>query len=331
MGCLKEPILPEESLKDFHMSQTYSQERTLPDISSHTEAENPIAINFVGMEKVEIPIVWKSSEGELRLPARVRLLVNLVDPKAKGIHMSRLYKTAVDSLTQNALTPKLVEEILTQMVQSQGDLSNSAELIIDFETQLRRPALKTNGMGWRIYPVRIAGLRAADSTEYVEIKYSIQYSSTCPCSAALARSLNREKFESQFKEEPLDRQAIGKWIESSESHFAIPHSQKSVADVKLQWRESVPDEWKLEEFIDGTEKAIKTPVQTYVKREDEQEFARLNGLHLMFCEDAIRKLVSFFGEQSGVELFDLKVEHQESLHAHNAVARFSGASTRLTQ
>ena len=36
------------------------------------------------------------------------------------------------------------------------------------------------------------------------------------------------------------------------------------------------------------EAALGTPVQTAVKREDEQAFARLNGRNLMFCEDAPR-------------------------------------------
>ena len=34
---------------------------------------------------------------------------------------------------------------------------------------------------------------------------------------------------------------------------------------------------------------LKTPVQAAVKREDEQEFARLNGQNLMFCEDVLSR------------------------------------------
>ena len=43
-------------------------------------------------------------------------------------------------------------------------------------------------------------------------------------------------------------------------------------------------------WIDRIESSLKTPVQAAVKREDEQEFARLNGQNLMFCEDAARRL-----------------------------------------
>ena len=45
-------------------------------------------------------------------------------------------------------------------------------------------------------------------------------------------------------------------------------------------------------LIDRVEQALGTPVQTVVKREDEQAFARLNGENLMFCEDAARRMAA---------------------------------------
>ena len=66
---------------------------------------------------------------------------------------------------------------------------------------------------------------------------------------------------------------------------------------------------------------IKTPVQTVVKREDEQEFARLNGQNLMFCEDACRVIKHYFVRNKSYFLsYKLKIFHYESLHPHNAVA-----------
>jgi len=74
----------------------------------------------------------------------------------------------------------------------------------------------------------------------------------------------------------------------------------------------------LTSFILELEQAIGTPVQTAVKRNDEQAFAKLNAENLMFCEDAARRITAL--EQSDcVENYWFKVEHQESLHAHNAV------------
>ena len=63
-----------------------------------------------------------------------------------------------------------------------------------------------------------------------------------------------------------------------------------------------------------------TPVQTAVKREDEQAFAKLNADNLMFCEDAARRVHAALDADERVVDFHAKVSHFESLHAHDAVA-----------
>jgi len=75
----------------------------------------------------------------------------------------------------------------------------------------------------------------------------------------------------------------------------------------------------LASFILELENAIGTPVQTAVKRSDEQAFAKLNAENLMFCEDAARRIQLALEQPDFVKDYWFKVEHQESLHAHNAV------------
>ena len=45
----------------------------------------------------------------------------------------------------------------------------------------------------------------------------------------------------------------------------------------------------------------------------------MNAENLMFCEDAARRIKLAIGQMSFVKDYWFKVEHQESLHAHNAV------------
>jgi GTP cyclohydrolase I len=73
-------------------------------------------------------------------------------------------------------------------------------------------------------------------------------------------------------------------------------------------------------WINLIENSLKTPVQAAVKREDEQEFARLNASNLMFCEDAARRLQATFEQQAGLQDYWLRVNHLESLHPHDAIA-----------
>ena len=79
------------------------------------------------------------------------------------------------------------------------------------------------------------------------------------------------------------------------------------------------NEFDVVNLINTLEGELKTPVQAAVKREDEQEFARLNGQNLMFCEDAARKIKAIL-ETDGYADYWLQINHYESLHAHDAVA-----------
>ena len=74
------------------------------------------------------------------------------------------------------------------------------------------------------------------------------------------------------------------------------------------------------DYIDLVEEALGTPVQAAVKREDEQEFARINAENLMFCEDAGRKIKRALEERPEVLDFRAEVIHEESLHPHDAVS-----------
>ena len=65
---------------------------SMPDIANHTTAQTEGKLDWVGMSNIEIPIMVASKgEAERVVSAHVDAFVNLREPKAKGIHMSRLY------------------------------------------------------------------------------------------------------------------------------------------------------------------------------------------------------------------------------------------------
>ena len=121
----------------------------------------------------------------------------------------------------------------------------------------------------------------------------------------------------EFRGETLTKSDLLAWLTSGNVPLATPHNQRSYAYLELQLSEEA---WlDIDELIFQLEAAIGTPVQTAVKREDEQEFARLNGSNLLFCEDAARRVKQFLNTLNTVSNYWFKIEHQESLHAHNAV------------
>ena len=285
---------------------------TLPDIAAQS-SQQAIALEWVGMCGIASPVLINGQ----RLSAKIDAGVNLVDATARGIHMSRLY-LALDQLETENLTPALLRQLLQCFLDSHEGLSNKAYVRIHSDVLLKRSALVSPLAGWKSYPTSIeASLK--NGMFHVELKILVSYSSTCPCSAALARQLIQRQFIDDFANTSLQHADVLAWLGSSKGIVATPHSQRSAAHLTIRLGHQFP-QLSLETIINNAEGALGTAVQTAVKRADEQAFALANGQNLMFCEDAARRLNTVLQKSSGVEAFKLKVVHAESLHSHDAVA-----------
>jgi len=294
---------------------------SMPDIASqpHTQLEGKL--DWVGMNEIEIPLrlAVEGDDREIQCPGRVSAFVNLTRPEVRGIHMSRLYLHLGRTLAEHRLTPMALHHVLRDFLASHEDLSTRAMVRLDFEYPVRRPALSSDNSGWRVYPFSIIASLEGGKLD-IEVAFQVTYSSTCPCSAALARQLIQQQFERDFSAgEPLDRDVVLGWLGSEQGIMATPHSQRSSADVRVRMEQGF-EAFPFIDLIDTIEDALQTPVQTAVKREDEQEFARLNGQNLMFCEDAGRRVRRALDEHPRIADFWARCRHFESLHPHNAVA-----------
>ncbi len=294
--------------------------RCLPDVASEARPVIAGRLEWVGMGEIEVPITIADESGvPMRAPARVTAYVDLARPEVRGIHMSRLYLHVDRALGAEALTPCSLRRLLKDFLESHSELSERAMVRVQFDYLVRRPALVSDNRGWKSYPIAITGLMVQGQLQ-LELAFEVVYSSTCPCSAALARRLIQERFQQDFRDgESLNRADVLAWLGSEQGICATPHSQRSTAEVRVRLVPSFSD-FPIVALIDCIERALKTPVQTAVKREDEQAFARLNGQNLMFCEDAARRMQAALDQAEGVADFWLRASHFESLHPHNAVA-----------
>jgi GTP cyclohydrolase I len=273
------------------------------------------------MSKIALPLVVKDKRhGNYDAKAFVESYVNLISPDVKGIHMSRLYLLLADFSRKGVLTIESLASFLKDKLASHDDISDSTCINIEFDYFIDQPALKSEYSGWKDYPVNIKGVLKDGKVE-TEISVKIPYSSTCPCSAALSRQILQQAFSEDFADEAaINKESIEKWLQSERGSVATPHSQRSYANVLVKLDESYKDGFPISDLIQCVESALKTAVQTAVKREDEQEFARLNGSNQMFCEDAARRVKNVLNKQSELIDFWVRIEHIESLHAHDAVA-----------
>jgi GTP cyclohydrolase I len=301
------------------MSATDNAARNLPDVAAQAQTHLAGELDWVGMDAIQAPVLLASPDGPAqRVGARVDAYVNLRRPQARGIHMSRLYLLVTEALGSEPLTPCLLRRVLREFLDSHAELSDRARLRIHFEHLVRRPALKSAHSGWRSYPVTLtAEMRGQDFA--VELATEVVYASTCPASAALSRQLIQQQFAQDFAEGAApDRDAVLAWLGSEQGIVATPHAQRSVAQLRVRTAPSF--DFPLLDLVDRVEDALGTPVQTAVKREDEQAFALANGRTLMFCEDAARRIQHVLDGDERITDFAVRVAHQESLHPHDAVA-----------
>ena len=299
---------------------------SLPDVASDAAAlARPL--DWVGMDGMALPIRLQGNAGQAMLvPATVDVAVNLRDAAARGIHMSRLYLQLQQTLANEALTAPALRKLLEACIASQQGLSGSARLRLRYDHLLLRPALRSDNAGWKRYPVTVeAELREAHLR--VSLAFSVDYSSTCPASAALSRQVNAQRFAEDFAgARPLSNEVVRDWLASERGLAATPHAQRSRADIRVSLAPAF-DEFPLQPLVDAVEAALGTPVQTAVKREDEQAFAEANAANLMFCEDAARRVAASLAGDTRVADWDVRVAHFESLHAHDAVASVRGRNS----
>lgn len=301
------------------MTTATNTARLMPDIASQAKADSAGPLDWVGMDEIAVPVRIADADGVLvQSPARVAAYVNLNQPDARGIHMSRLYLHVDQHLSREPLTPCSLRRLLRDFLESHADLSDKARIRVRFDHMVRRPALASDNSGWKTYPVEI-NASMHEGVFAFELETEILYSSTCPCSAALARQLIQEQFVADFPaDRTVDRAAVLEWLGSESGIVATPHSQRSSARVRVRLGNGF--EFPIVDLIDLVESALQTPVQTAVKREDEQAFALLNGQNLMFCEDAARRMRNALDRDERIVDFWLRASHLESLHPHDAVA-----------
>ena len=276
----------------------------------------PAAIQRVGLENVELPVNVQWGGEVQKVMAQADVLVSLKDPLLRGIHMSRLYLALYHFSKTKNLNQTTIKELIKTCVESQKEISDGGRIHIKWKSSIQKKALKSAHTGVQVYSC----FYTADAEEnpttdpVVTLGARVIYSSTCPCSASLARSLIQNQFKKEGKN--LSYEEVIEWLGRQSSIAGTPHAQRSTADFKIRSDKDLC----LPSLIEGVEKALATPVQGAVKREDEQQFARLNSQNLMYSEDAVRKIKAYFESQEDIKDYHIKVRHLESLHPFDTSA-----------
>ncbi len=263
---------------------------------SDVQAEEHIdlhGVDWVGMTQIQSAL----TVGTMSLPVQLDLGVNLISG-FRGIHMSRLYKVMLDYFLQRKLNSENIFTFLKYGLATQENLSTEIGAKIQLQFPIVTTSLKSSLNGFRNYPMQLIATMTKGKDAEFWLRIEVLYSSTCPQSASLSMEM------------------LQAFVGNPERLPATPHAQRSRAEITVCMKKF--DEKFLEFLITEVEDALKTPVQTVVKKADEMEFAKRNAENLMFCEDAARKIAHRLSKIQEISGFSVYCEHQESLHPHNA-------------
>lgn len=197
----------------------------LPDVSSEPFLNMyAYPLDWVGMENIALPIQIQNT----LCASKVNAYVSLDDPQAKGIHMSRLYTRLLELHALPDLTLSKIYQALQDFLASHTELSQQARLDIQAEFNLEQPALVSALSGWKSYPFNLS-CKLSEHTFEAELAIEITYSSTCPCSAALARDLIQKSFQDAIdtkKINPQNTDEVMAWLGTTDAIVATLNTRQ---------------------------------------------------------------------------------------------------------
>ncbi len=251
-----------------------------------------VGIQQVGVANFRLPLRYRTATGgSVVLETSVTGTVSL-DADRKGINMSRILRSFYE-LSNELFAPEILRKVLLQFRRRLN--SRAARVRLSFSYPMLRPSLRSRLEGYQYYPVVFEGRVDAAGRFRKFVEFDFVYSSACPCSAGLSEH-----------------------AQGVRSAYAIPHSQRSKARLKVEL--SPRSTLTIEDLQAHCLRALKTETQVMVKREDEQAFAELNGVHTKFVEDAARLLYAELQRDRRIVDFQVACAHLESLHSHDAVS-----------
>ena len=273
---------------DFVVTPEYRE--SLPDLQNGENNSPKVQIQHVGIHNFKIPMHVRRREGGTQLiHCSVTGSVSLEAYK-KGINMSRIIRTFYE-YEDEELTPDLLQNIACSYLEKLE--SSSARIAIAFDYPIRVPSLRSGLSGYQYYPVVFETVISAEGKLRHFMHLDFEYSSACPCSYEL-----------------------GVHASASRGIAVVPHSQRSVAKVSIEYNKLI---W-IEDLVELCRRALVTETQVMVKREDEQAFAEMNAATLKFVEDAVRLLYMELNAESRIHDFRVFANHMESLHSHDAIS-----------
>lgn len=258
----------------------------LPDIQN-TQDDKGKSIERVGVKDVRIPlyILRQPKEKEDKLPNVVDASVNAyvdVASEVRGVNMSRFLEVIVE-FSNGTLNSDMLGEILTAIKNRLK--SRDAYIQIRFPYFVMKTSPRSKLQAPMAYYVTFIGRLVNNVCEFA-IQVEVYVTNCCPCSKEIAAGQGA-------------------------------HNQRALVTLKI-----IPDEkklWWIEDIITFLEAEGSCEIFPLLKRHDEKWVTIKAYNNPKFVEDLVRD-VAVSLDKKNIDQYYVKVEAEESIHVHNAVA-----------
>jgi len=282
-----------------------------------------LALTRAGVTGVHKVIRIAHAGSELVYYADIDAYVDL-DPKQKGVHMSRFPETVSEAIDQVVIgeslhVEDLAERIASQIVERQQALRSEVMIRAKFPVTRRTPV--TDLPTQEIYTLIGHALSNTDHSRRM-VGVEVRGLNACPC----AQGLVRERAAVRLREAGYDD---GQMREIFELLPAATHNQRAEATLMLGTSREVD----ARDLIGIAERSMSAPIFELLKRPDELHIVEQAHLHPRFVEDSVRLMVAgtldHYDDLSDGCFVLARQVNFETIHNHDVVAERHGAVREL--
>ena len=288
-----------------------------------SEPEIRLGLTRAGVTGVQKAIRIRHEGHVKTFAAQVACTVDL-DPKQKGVHMSRfpeLFSEAIDEVVigEAFLVETLAEHIARHIVARQDALRAEVRIEAQYDLERRTPVtgLRTQEL------TTLIGIAAA-SPQRVRRVVGVEAwgINACPCAQGLVRGAASERLlDAGFGEGDVER--------ILELVPLATHNQRGKGRLLVGTDARI----NAEHLVEIVERSMSSPVYELLKRPDELFVVEHAHLQPRFVEDSVRvALKSVVDELPSLDDGDFVLSRQvnfETIHAHEVVAERHGTIGEL--
>ncbi|MBD3229672.1 MAG: GTP cyclohydrolase I FolE2 [Candidatus Lokiarchaeota archaeon] len=308
----------------------------LPDIQNETSGFVKLKINKVGITNVRSRVKIRYNHKEYEFTPMISAVVELPSIQ-RGTHMSRNTETIEEVIDEISHKPAGKIEGITKNMALK--LLEKHEYTSRVEVKLKGILVmdvfqERKGKVQKSIEIEIKTIGDRNENNNNLIKHYLTITTTgmiaCPCGQELSRDYAKAMLDKRKKEFNLDDNVIEDILN------LVPmatHSQRCIGTIMIE----IPHDYEVEllDLMEIIEKSMSGITYNILKRPDEGKLIRYSHLNPRFVEDCIRimalKIYNKYKAFPDNAHLNLKVESQESIHSHNAVAEIDSTIGKLRQ